>query len=177
MFCEGPTVCVFVVRVPQLLRYMWSWSLTVSRKCSTYWRKAKHWCSMNSKRQNKTGQAVVHMSWVFSSPFFHLQTSFADFSPLLLASESSMELLNSKLEQPLPMERFRPNIILSGCLPHSEVGPSLAKNWNMFRYPLSFSPLPSHILIPWVFHSHTPRLIPRLLVSFPDCPRLIPRVP
>ena len=55
------------------------------------------------------------------SPFFCFQTSFADFSPLLLASESSMELLNSKLEQPLPLERFRPNIILSGCLPHSEV--------------------------------------------------------
>ena len=50
------------------------------------------------------------------------QTSFADWSPLLIASEASLELLNSKLDTAVVIERFRPNIVVSGCLPHSEVG-------------------------------------------------------
>lgn len=48
------------------------------------------------------------------------QTSFADFAPLLIASEASLDLLNSKLESPIPIERFRPNIILTGCAAHTE---------------------------------------------------------
>ena len=49
------------------------------------------------------------------------QSSFSDFAPLLVASEASMELLNSKLDVELEIERFRPNIILTGCLAHAEV--------------------------------------------------------
>ena len=39
----------------------------------------------------------------------------SDGFPLLLISESSLEDLNEKLETPLPMDRFRPNIVVSGC--------------------------------------------------------------
>jgi uncharacterized protein YcbX len=40
---------------------------------------------------------------------------FADAFPLLLASESSLEDLNRRLERPVPMDRFRPNVVVGGC--------------------------------------------------------------
>ena len=40
--------------------------------------------------------------------------SFADGYPLMLLSEASVEELNSRLEKPLPMNRFRPNLVVSG---------------------------------------------------------------
>ena len=41
--------------------------------------------------------------------------AFADSMPLLLTTEASLEDLNSKLETPLRMDRFRPNIVVSGA--------------------------------------------------------------
>ena len=41
--------------------------------------------------------------------------SFADAFPLLLISQASLDDLNSKLAIPVPMNRFRPNIVISGC--------------------------------------------------------------
>jgi len=40
--------------------------------------------------------------------------SFADAYPYLLIGESSLEDLNSRLENPVPMNRFRPNFVVSG---------------------------------------------------------------
>lgn len=40
---------------------------------------------------------------------------FADAFPLLLISQASLDDLNSKLDQPVPMNRFRPNIVVQGC--------------------------------------------------------------
>lgn len=48
------------------------------------------------------------------------QVSFADAYPLLLISEDSLEDLNTRLEVPLPMNRFRPNLVVSGCAPYAE---------------------------------------------------------
>ncbi len=42
-------------------------------------------------------------------------TGFADGYPILLISEESLGNLNSRLETPLPMNRFRPNIVVKGC--------------------------------------------------------------
>lgn len=39
----------------------------------------------------------------------------ADGFPLLLISEASLEDLNGRMEHPLPMDRFRPNLVVSGC--------------------------------------------------------------
>ena len=51
---------------------------------------------------------------------------FADGAPLLVCSEASLETLNRRLqdkgESPLPMNRFRPNIVVSGCRAHEEDG-------------------------------------------------------
>lgn len=40
--------------------------------------------------------------------------SFADGFPLLLANEASLNDLNDRLEAPVPMDRFRPNVVVSG---------------------------------------------------------------
>ena len=45
---------------------------------------------------------------------------FADGYPFLVISEASLADLNSRLEVPMAMERFRPNIVLSGCAPFAE---------------------------------------------------------
>ena len=39
---------------------------------------------------------------------------FADGHPILLASETSLAQLNTELDEPVPMNRFRPNIIIGG---------------------------------------------------------------
>src|ERR1700743_3821199 len=47
-------------------------------------------------------------------------TSFADGYPFLLIGEASLEELNSRLDHPLPMNRFRPNIVFTGGAPFEE---------------------------------------------------------
>ncbi|GGA97152.1 MOSC domain-containing protein [Puia dinghuensis] len=47
-------------------------------------------------------------------------TSFSDGYPFLLIGQSSLDELNSRLEQPLPMDRFRPNIVFTGGEPFEE---------------------------------------------------------
>ncbi|HEY9712571.1 MAG TPA: MOSC N-terminal beta barrel domain-containing protein [Chroococcales cyanobacterium] len=43
------------------------------------------------------------------------QTGFADEFPLLLISQESLNELNNRLDEALPMNRFRPNIVVQGC--------------------------------------------------------------
>lgn len=43
------------------------------------------------------------------------QVSFADGYPVLLASEASLKAVNARLSHPVPMGRFRPNFVVSGC--------------------------------------------------------------
>lgn len=46
--------------------------------------------------------------------------NFPDAFPLLVTSMASLEELNSRLPQPLPMTRFRPNLVLEGLPPYAE---------------------------------------------------------
>lgn len=46
--------------------------------------------------------------------------SFADAYPFLLLSQGSLQRLNTQLNLPVPMDRFRPNIVVDGCGPHAE---------------------------------------------------------
>lgn len=48
------------------------------------------------------------------------QTAFADAFPVLVLGQESLNLLNSKLREQLPVNRFRPNIVFTGALPHQE---------------------------------------------------------
>jgi uncharacterized protein len=45
---------------------------------------------------------------------------FADGYPLLLIGQASLDDLNSRLPEPLPMNRFRPNVVVSGSQPFAE---------------------------------------------------------
>lgn len=54
--------------------------------------------------------------------------SFADAFPMLVISEESLADLNGRLDHPLPMDRFRPNLVLRGC---SE--PYAEDTWSVFR--------------------------------------------
>ena len=48
--------------------------------------------------------------------------SFADGYPLLLLGEASLDDLNTRLEAPVPMNRFRPNLVVSGPPAFAEDG-------------------------------------------------------
>jgi len=50
------------------------------------------------------------------------RVSFADGFPFLLATEASLADLNARLASPVPMDRFRPNIVISGGEPWAEDG-------------------------------------------------------
>ena len=45
---------------------------------------------------------------------------FADGFPLLITSEASLDDFNIKLSDPIEMERFRPNLVISGNAPYAE---------------------------------------------------------
>ena len=46
--------------------------------------------------------------------------SFADGMPYLLISQASLDDLNSRLDHPVSMDRFRPNIVVGGGTPYQE---------------------------------------------------------
>ncbi|WP_444996986.1 MOSC domain-containing protein [Aliikangiella sp. IMCC44359] len=46
--------------------------------------------------------------------------SFADGFPLLVISQASLDDLNSRLEQPISMARFRPNLVIENCTAYAE---------------------------------------------------------
>jgi uncharacterized protein YcbX len=48
------------------------------------------------------------------------RVSFADGFPFLLLSTASLDGLNRRLPLPVPMDRFRPNIVIDGCKAHAE---------------------------------------------------------
>ena len=49
-------------------------------------------------------------------------TSFSDGYPVLIIGKASLEDLNSRLEVPVGMDRFRPNIVFNGKFPFEEDG-------------------------------------------------------
>ena len=46
--------------------------------------------------------------------------SFADAYPILMISRASLEELNRRLPVPIPMTRFRPNVVIDGVAAHAE---------------------------------------------------------
>lgn len=48
------------------------------------------------------------------------QVAFVDAFPCLLISQASLDLLNQRLANPVPMNRFRPNLVVAGTSPHEE---------------------------------------------------------
>lgn len=52
--------------------------------------------------------------------FANDQTAFSDGFPFLIVSQSSLDSLNQNLPQALEMQRFRPNLVISGCEAYAE---------------------------------------------------------
>ena len=55
------------------------------------------------------------------------EVSFADGFPFLVIAEESLADLNTRLDAPLPMNRFRPNLVVAGAAPYAE------DTWGRFR--------------------------------------------
>lgn len=55
------------------------------------------------------------------------QTGFADGYPFLIISQASLDDLNNRLPAPLPMNRFRPNLVVMGAAPFAE------DRWKVIR--------------------------------------------
>lgn len=55
------------------------------------------------------------------------KVSFADGYPMLLIGQASLDDLNSRLAEAIPMNRFRPNLVISGGTPFEE------DSWHAFR--------------------------------------------
>ncbi len=53
--------------------------------------------------------------------------AFSDSYPILITSGASLGDLNFKLSSPVSMNRFRPNIVISGCEPYEE------NSWKLIR--------------------------------------------
>jgi MOSC domain-containing protein len=50
------------------------------------------------------------------------EVSFADGFPLLLISQAALDALNARLQAPVPILRFRPNLVVAGTAAHAEDG-------------------------------------------------------
>ncbi|KAG0544856.1 hypothetical protein BDA96_02G312600 [Sorghum bicolor] len=48
------------------------------------------------------------------------KTMFSDGFPYLIVSQGSLDALNEILKEPIPINRFRPNILVEGCHPYAE---------------------------------------------------------
>jgi uncharacterized protein YcbX len=55
------------------------------------------------------------------------ESAFSDGYPVLVLSRASLSDLNARLSQPLPLDRFRPNLVLDGCGPYAE------DSWRVLR--------------------------------------------
>ncbi|MCA9762460.1 MAG: MOSC domain-containing protein [Gemmatimonadetes bacterium] len=56
------------------------------------------------------------------TPRADAETAFTDGYPLLVVTEASCEALNGRLRDPVPMDRFRPNVVVAGAEPWAEDG-------------------------------------------------------
>jgi uncharacterized protein YcbX len=59
------------------------------------------------------------------------RAAFSDGFPLLLISQASLDDLNRRLDEPLPMLRFRPNLVVEGCAAYAE------DSWRRIRIGVS----------------------------------------
>jgi uncharacterized protein YcbX len=48
--------------------------------------------------------------------------AFSDGYPFLVVSQGALDALNARLPAPIPIDRFRPNLVVDGCAPHAEDG-------------------------------------------------------
>jgi uncharacterized protein len=78
---------------------------------------AAEWASLVAREPARLVRVPTHTERI-ANPVFAGSTpapmGFADGFPVLVCNEASLEDLNSRLPGSIPMERFRPNVVLSG---------------------------------------------------------------
>lgn len=89
--------------------------------------------------QLQTPLRLVAMGEEFSRPLKapreNRQVGFADGAPLLLIGQTSLDDLNARLEEPVSMLRFRPNLVIDGAAPFAE------DDWKLIRIHTATGPL------------------------------------
>ena len=102
-------------------------SLTVSiwdDACLATWtgERASHWFSdvldLDCSLVHVPDDRARHVDPDYAPP--GQRVGFADAFPFLILSEASLADLNRRLETPLPMNRFRPNLVIAGVEPFGE---------------------------------------------------------
>lgn len=99
---------------------VWEWNGSaldegdqVAEWLSNYLGKQYRLVRFNTASQNR----VVDPEYARSNQY---RTMFHDEYPFLLASQGSLNALNELLEEPVSINRFRPNILVDGCDPFEE---------------------------------------------------------
>ncbi|KAI3858654.1 hypothetical protein MKW92_003529 [Papaver armeniacum] len=99
---------------------VWEWNGSaldegdqVSEWLSKYLKKEYRLVRFNTASQNR----VVDPEYARSNQY---RAMFHDEYPFLLASQGSLNALNELLEEPVSINRFRPNILVDGCDPFAE---------------------------------------------------------
>lgn len=53
--------------------------------------------------------------------YIFYKAAFGDFAPYMIANEASLVAVNEELPSPVSMERFRPNVVVTGLEQYGEV--------------------------------------------------------
>ena len=64
--------------------------------------------------------AFVPQAPAMTVPSYEVHSTLQDATPFHLTSEDSLADLNARMERPIPMNRFRPNIVVSGAEAYAE---------------------------------------------------------
>jgi uncharacterized protein YcbX len=92
-------------------------AVTVSREADEWFSRflglACHLVRMPETTERRVDTDYAHNSEI---------VSFADGYPFLLIGQASLDDLNRRLAEPLPMARFRPNLVVVGAAPFAEDG-------------------------------------------------------
>jgi uncharacterized protein YcbX len=83
------------------------------------------WLSQALQAEVRLVRAKAAIAWHIPLPEFERvigqpQTKFVDTSPVLLTSQASLDDLNQRLATPVPMNRFRANLVVAGLPAYAE---------------------------------------------------------
>lgn len=78
------------------------------------------WLGMDARLVHMDAAAHRAVDPAFGAPGD--EVAFADAYPLLVISQAALDALNARLPKPVPMARFRPNLVVGGSAPHAEDG-------------------------------------------------------
>ena len=83
---------------------------------------AATWVTTFISRERPGSYRVVRMPDAGTRPakLGNSMLAYGDAYPFLILSSASLADLNSRLDTPLGLDRFRPNIVLEGCTPYEE---------------------------------------------------------